>query len=89
MADAVYVLCAVTSTACAVLLLRAYLRSKVRLLLWNGLCFSCLAINNVLLVVDLSILPRIDLSVVRSVPVVVGLSILLYGLIWDSSRRMR
>lgn len=89
MADAVYVLCALTSTACAVLLLRAYLASRVRLLLWSGLCFSCLAINNVLLVVDLSIFPRTDLSVVRSVPVLIGLSILLYGLIRDSSRRMR
>ena len=49
MASVVYALCALTSLACAVLLLRAYRRSWARLLFWSGLCFVGLALNNVLL----------------------------------------
>ena len=89
MADAVYVLCALTSASCAVLLLHAYRQSRVRLLLWSGLCFTCLAVNNILLVVDLSIRPDVDLSLLRAIPVVAGLGILLYGLVWDAPGRSR
>ena len=39
MAAAVYVLCALTSLACAVLLLRGFAQRGVRLLLWSGLGF--------------------------------------------------
>ena len=52
MAETVYALCALTSLACAALLLRGYVRSRVRLLLWSGLCFAFLFLNNVLLFVD-------------------------------------
>lgn len=81
---AVYVLCASTSALCAVLLLRGYARSRVRLLLWSGLCFVGLAINNTLLFVDVRILPETDLSIVRTVPAVVGIAILIYGLVWET-----
>lgn len=84
MADAVYLLCAVTSLACAVLLLRGYVRSRVRLLLWSCLCFVGLALNNVLLVLDLIILPERDLSLLRNLPALVGLALLVYGLIWEA-----
>jgi drug/metabolite transporter (DMT)-like permease len=84
MADAVYLLCAVTSLACAVLLLRGYVRSRVRLLLWSCLCFVGLALNNVLLVVDLIILPERDLSLLRNLPALVGLALLVFGLIWEA-----
>ncbi|WP_224363702.1 DUF5985 family protein [Hyalangium versicolor] len=86
MAEAVYILCALTSVACAVLLLRGYSRSRMRLLLWSGLCFAALAISNMLLFVDLVIVPgpEIDLSVWRSSLALIGISTLLYGLIWDS-----
>lgn len=80
----VYTLCALTSLVCAVLLLRSYRRSRVRLLLWSGLCFVCFALNNVLLVVDVRMLPEQDLSVVRSLPSLVGIALLLYGLVWES-----
>ncbi len=83
MANVVYILCAVTSISCAVLLLRSYRASGVRMLLWSGLCFSFLALNNILLVVDLTILPEVDLSSVRIIPAVIGLGLLLYGFIWD------
>jgi hypothetical protein len=81
---AVYALCAVTSIACAWLLLRGYARSRVRLLLWSGLCFVGLAINNVLLFVDIRLLPQVDLSMVRSLPALAGVVILIYGLVWET-----
>ena len=84
MAEAVYLLCAVTSSLCALLLLRAYVRTGTRLLMWSGLCFLGLALNNALLVVDLIIVPDIDLSTWRLVPAVLGVALLLYGLIWES-----
>ena len=79
----VYLLCAITSVACAWLLLRAYRRNGVRLLLWSGLCFACLALNNVLLVVDSQVVQH-DLSVVRSLPTLLGIGLLLYGLVWET-----
>ena len=84
MAEAVYLLCAVTSSLCAVLLLRAYARTGTRLLLWSGLCFTGLALNNAVLVVDLIVVRDVDLSTWRLVPAVVGVALLLYGLIWES-----
>ena len=84
MALVVYLLCGLTSLICAVLLLRGYRRSGVRLLLWSGLCFACFAINNVLLVVDVRMMQDHDLSVLRSLPLVLGIALLLYGLVWES-----
>jgi hypothetical protein len=84
MATVVYALCGLTSVACAVLLLRGYASSRARLLLWAGLCFVGLAINNVLLFVDLSVVPEVDLSVWRSMPTLVGLLLLIYGLVWET-----
>ena len=84
MADAVFLLCAVTSLACAALLLRGYAHNRVPLLLWSSLCFVGLAINNVLLVVDFIILPEHNLSTVRHFPALLGMLLLVYGLIWDS-----
>ena len=84
MANLVYALCALTSLACAVLLLRGFARSRARLLLWSGLCFVGFFINNALLVVDARIV--YDLSVVRSLPSVLGVVLLLYGLGWESDR---
>ncbi|AEI62960.1 DUF5985 family protein [Corallococcus macrosporus] len=86
MAEAVYILCALTSVACAVLLLRAYRRTGTRLLLWSGLCFVGMAVSNVLLFVDLVLLPTtIDLFMPRLVATLASASVLLYGLIWDAS----
>ena len=84
MAAAVYVLCALTSIACAVLLLRGWRARGVRLLLWSGLGFVGFAIGNVFLVLDAVMLPEVDLSLGRSLPVLAGLLILIYGLVWDS-----
>ncbi len=86
MAEAVYILCALTSLACAVMLLRAYKRTGTRLLLWSGLCFVGMVVSNVLLFVDLVVLPTsIDLFMPRLIATLSSASILLYGLIWDAS----
>jgi hypothetical protein len=84
MATLVYALCALTSLACAALLLRGYLATRVRLLLWVGLCFAGLALNNILLFVDFRVVPEIDLSLWRTLPALAGLVILLYGLVWET-----
>ncbi|HEX2218467.1 MAG TPA: DUF5985 family protein [Gemmatimonadales bacterium] len=85
MAAAVYVLCALTSLACAVLLLRAYRDRAVRLLLWSGLAFVGFAVGNAMLVVDRVVTgPGVDLSIWRSLPVLAGLAVLIYGLVWDT-----
>jgi len=85
MAETIYMLCALTSLACAVLLCRGFARSRARLLLWSGLCFLALTANNVLLFVDLVMLPDVDLSIARSICALVGLAMLLYGLVWDAN----
>ncbi|HWC60763.1 MAG TPA: DUF5985 family protein [Verrucomicrobiae bacterium] len=83
MADVAYILCALTSIVCAVLLLRGYKQSGSRLLFWSGWCFVGLALNNILLVVDLRVLTDVDLSHIRSLPAVIGLSLMIFGLIWE------
>jgi hypothetical protein len=83
-ADLVFLLCAATSLACAVLLLRGYARNRVPLLLWSSLCFVGLAVNNVLLVVDLVVIPGRDLSLFRHMTALVALALLVFGLVWDS-----
>jgi heme/copper-type cytochrome/quinol oxidase subunit 4 len=80
----VYALCALTSIACAWLLLRGYARTRVRLLLWSGLCFTGLALNNILLFIDVRVLPDVDLSIVRTIPAVIGVLLLVFGLVWET-----
>ena len=85
MAAIIYTLCALTALACAYLLLQGYRRGGYRLLLWSGLCFAGLTINNLLLVIDKLILPLdIDLSLWRNATVLLSMAVLLYGLIWDT-----
>jgi hypothetical protein len=84
MAGLVYVLCALTSFACAVLLLRAYVQRGVRLLLWSGLSFVGFALGNLFLVIDTMMVPAFDLTRFRSLPVLAGLIVLIYGLVWDT-----
>ena len=83
-ANVVYILCAATSGLCAVLLLRGYAKSRARLLFWSGLCFIGLALNNVLLIVDVRLMPSVDLSLWRTIPALIGVSLLVYGLVWET-----
>ena len=84
MAAVVYVLCALTSFACAVLLLRAYAERRVNLLFWSGLGFIGFALSNIFLVIDIIMVPGMDLRLFRSVPVLAGLAVLIYGMVWDT-----
>lgn len=84
MAAVVYALCALTAATCAFLLLRAHRENGVRLLLWSGLCFAGLALNNFLLFADKVIIPDTDLSLVRSSSALAAVLLLLYGLIWET-----
>ena len=84
MAESVYVLCAVTSIICAALLYRGYAATRTRLLFWSSLCFMALALNNALLLVDLYVLPAMNLAATRGAVALVGLMVLLYGLVQES-----
>jgi hypothetical protein len=85
MAETVYILCGITSLACAAMLLRGYYRTRSPLLFWSGICFTGLAANNILLFVDKVVLgPQIDLTLVRSAVAVVALAVMLVGLVLDA-----
>lgn len=84
MATLVYTLCAITTILCALLLGNAFRKSGSRILLWSTLCFVGLALNNIVLVIDLVVFPKaLDLSMLRSSLAVAGVGALIYGLIFD------
>ena len=85
-ASAVYILCALTSAACAAMLIRGYMRSKARFLLWSAICFAAFFINNMLLMIDrVFIIDRVAFPpALRSSVALVGLCVLIYGLIFDA-----
>ena len=81
---AVYILGALTSGGCAVLLWRGWLRTRSRLLVWSAICFFGLAANNALLFVDKIVITDVDLSTARAGTALAALLVLLAGLIWES-----
>ena len=84
MAEIVYLLCSGASIVAAGLLIRSYLASRSTLLLWSSICFVGLAINNVLLFVDLVLTPpSVDLTIARSLVALGAMLVLIYGLIRD------
>ncbi|MDF2694007.1 MAG: hypothetical protein K0S65_2390 [Labilithrix sp.] len=85
MGEAVYILCAVTSLVCAVLLVRAYLANRSALLLWSSICFVGLFLNNVLLVVDLVLTTsETDLLLLRDATNAASVIALVVGLVWNA-----
>ena len=82
--SAVYLLSAATCLLCAAMLFRGYRRSQVRLLFWSGLCFFGLMVENVTGYIDVAVVPDVSLEVWRKLPGLVAVSLLLYGLIWES-----
>jgi multidrug transporter EmrE-like cation transporter len=83
----IYTLCAITTSVCAWLLVRAYRRSRYRLLLWGGISFIGLSLSNLVLVADKLFLPGIDLATLRYAITLVSMGVMLYGLIWDEDER--
>lgn len=82
-AKVVYLLCALASLFCAGLLVRNYRRTRMRLALWTCLCFIGLALNNLVLFVDLVVVPGVDFGIWRSTIGLAALSLLLFGMIWE------
>lgn len=87
MAEIVYALCAIFSITCAGLLFRGYHTTRAKLLLWSSLAFAMVALNNLILFVDLVVFPQIDFGggLLRSTTGALGGCLLLYGLIWEST----
>ena len=80
-ATTVYLLCALTSLACMGLLMRHYTRTRLPLLFWSGGAFLLFALANIILFVDLVVMPQHDLAVWRNGVTLAGVVLLLYGLI--------
>lgn len=84
MAAIVYTLCTLTSLLCTAMLWRGYRRSHVPLLFWSAACFGGLTLNNVLVFVDLILIPtEISLLVLRGIVSLLALLLLIYGLILE------
>jgi hypothetical protein len=82
-AATVYLLCFIGSGLCAYLLVSAFRRSNEKLLLWSAICFCLLAVNNLLVFIDIIVLPEVNLTALRSLTQLAAVSVLLYGFIWE------
>jgi hypothetical protein len=84
MVELTYALNTLVSIACAVMLARGWRRSGSRLLLLSAACFALLTLNNVMIIIDVMVVPDVDLGVVRAASALAGFSVLLFGMIWES-----
>jgi Family of unknown function (DUF5985) len=83
-AEAIYLLCGLTSLVAAFMLLRHYRQRRTRLLLWSVIAFVGLAVNNVMVYVDLVMFAGVDLSVYRTAAGSLAMLALVYGLVWET-----
>jgi len=83
MAPVIYALCALTCMACAALLFRSYARTHFRMLFWSGLCFSMLALSNILNMLDRFVFRDIDLVPMRLATALIAVLLIVFGLIWE------
>jgi len=83
----VYLLCFLTSAACAWMLGRSYLRNGTHLLLWSAICFALLAGNNLVLVLDLVVWPEVDLRLPRLLLLLAAIVSLIWGFVWEAEDR--
>jgi hypothetical protein len=81
----VYILCALTSFGCTVLLIARYRKARANLLFWSALAFLAFTATNILLFLDLVVLPDVDLALWRNGFTLAGVIILLYGLIHNNT----
>jgi hypothetical protein len=81
--DILYLLCFLTSLFCCLLLIKSFRRSRSRILLWSATCFVLMALNNLLVIIDLIFLPTVDLSPIRIATLFFAVSTLLVGFIWE------
>jgi hypothetical protein len=85
-APAVYIFGFLVTLASGVLLFRAWGAVRKRLLLWSAVCFCGLAISNLLVFIDLVLLPAVDLYLLRLITAAIAMLLLLYGLIWEGQQ---
>jgi hydrogenase/urease accessory protein HupE len=86
MGQIVYFLCAITSLGCTVLLINRYRKARIGLLFWSAVAFLAFTITNILLFIDLVLVPNMDLSVIRNVITLGGVLVMVYGLIREATR---
>jgi hypothetical protein len=75
------------TVACSLMLFRGYRQERVRVLKWSAIFFGFLTLNNVALLVDVMVSPRVDLRLVRLIPTAIGTACLVYGFTSDYGRR--
>ena len=80
----VYILCFGTCALCAILLIRSWLKTRTRLLLWIAVSFIFLATNNFFLFADTTLFPETDLSAFRLGAALTGVAVLMFGLVWEA-----
>lgn len=80
----VYGLCFTTSAACSLLLYRSFRRSRDGMLFWSAMCFLFLAINNLIVIVDLLFLPAWDLRLFRLCASLTAVALIVFGFVWRS-----
>ena len=81
----VYMFCFITCAICAGLLVRSWFKTRTRLVLWIAISFVFLAINNFFLFADMTLTPPdMDLGPFRTISAVIGVSVLIAGLVWET-----
>lgn len=84
MAELIYITCALASSTCALLLWKGYKTTGSRLIFWSGVHFGLLAIANLILAVDLVLLPgSIDLAIIRSLITLLAVITFFFGLVTE------
>ena len=83
MAELIYGLCTLLSLAIAAMLWRQHRRAPTRMIYWTALCFSGLALSNLLLVLDKFVIPEVDLRVLRHSVSLLSIGMLLFGLVYE------
>lgn len=80
----VFLLCIATSAVCTWLMYVGWRRTQARLLFWSALGFGFLAANNLLVFIDLILLPQVDLRPLRLAAALAAVGVLLWGLVWEA-----
>jgi len=79
----VYSLGTATALVCAYLVLSAYRRNRDRLLLWSGLGFAGLTLNNLALALGKLIFTQVDLTAWRTAIALLSFMIILCGFVLE------
>ncbi len=81
--ETVYLLSLLASLCCTVLLWRGYWRTGRVLLMCSAICFVFFSLNNALLFAGAVMLPDFDLPLLRAAMSLAGVTVMLYGFIWE------